>query len=41
MEDITLLIIGSHIVAFLIGRMWGITEAKKIVFKILKERGLI
>jgi uncharacterized protein YneF (UPF0154 family) len=35
----TILIIGSYLVTFLLGRLWGVFQAKKIVMKILKEYG--
>lgn len=31
----------THIVAFLLGRIYGAHEAKNIVMKILKDRGII
>jgi hypothetical protein len=34
-----ILIIGSYLVTFLLGRLWGAFQAKKIVMKILKEYG--
>ena len=37
----TILIIGSYIVTFLIGRIVGIIEAKKMVMKILKDYKII
>lgn len=31
----------THIVAFLLGRLYGANEAKNIIMKILKDRGII
>ena len=31
----------SHIVAFLLGRLYGGHEAKRIIMKVLKDRGII
>jgi hypothetical protein len=36
MVDI-ILIIASYLVTFLLGRIWGLVEAKKRIIKILKE----
>jgi uncharacterized membrane protein len=33
----TILIIGSYIVTFLIGRLYGVIEAKKVVDKVLDK----
>jgi hypothetical protein len=35
--DNTILIIGSYIVTFLLGQMYGVIQAKKIVMKILNK----
>lgn len=35
--DNTILIIGSYIITFLLGRMYGIKEAKKIIMKIIDK----
>jgi hypothetical protein len=33
----TILIVSSYLIAFLLGRLWGIVEAKERIMKILKE----
>jgi uncharacterized protein YneF (UPF0154 family) len=35
----TVLVIASYLITFLLGRLWGAFQAKKIVMKILKEYG--
>ena len=35
--DNTILIVGSYIVTFLLGRIFGVIEAKKMIFKILNK----
>lgn len=39
--DNTILIIGSYIIAFLLGRIVGAIETKNIIMKILKKRNII
>jgi len=41
MENTTILIIGSYIIAFLLGRIVGVIEAKNIIIKILKDYKII
>lgn len=41
MVTIYVAIIASHIVTFLIGRIYGAHEAKNIIMKILKDRGIL
>jgi len=33
----TILIIGSYIITFLLGRMWGVIECKRIVMKVIQK----
>ena len=33
----TILIVSSYLITFLLGRLWGIVEAKERIMKILKE----
>lgn len=41
MENTTILIIGSYIVTFLLGRLVGVIEAKKIIMDILRKHKIV